>query len=209
MRRAARDPARSSSSRSRPSWSSPAWGSSRSQSRASRATSTASEARSLLARGAPPYGNRRQAARETELLEDRADPGASAPGRPHGESQVLLHGQLLVQERLVAEHGHLASHGTPISHEIPAEHVRLARVDGQQPREDLEEARLARPIRAAQVYDLSFANFQTSSCEEGKPAGKRHGLMETNGRRHGDRPCYGPAGAQVTREGQSASPRPP
>ena len=69
----------------------------------------------------------------------------------------------------------------------------------QQPGENLEKARLARAIRAAEMHNLAFANFQTSSCEEGETAGERYGLVETNSRRHEDRPCYGAAGALVTR----------
>jgi len=99
----------------------------------------------------------------------------------------------------VTEHADLAPHCTPISHEVPTEHGRLTRVHRQQPCKDFEEAGLARAIRAAQMHNLAFANFQTSSREEGEPAGERYGLVETNSRRHEDRPCYGASDTLVTR----------
>ncbi len=100
----------------------------------------------------------------------------------------------------MAEHANLAPDSTPIAQKVPAEHGRRTRVHRQQPGEDFEHARLARAVRAAQMHNLAFANFQTSSCEEGEPAGERYGLVETNSRRHEDRPCYGAAGTLVTRE---------
>ena len=99
----------------------------------------------------------------------------------------------------MAEHADLAAHGAPVGDEVPAEHGRLTRVHRQQTRENLEQTRLAGPVRAAEMHDLAFANFQASSCEEGESAGERYGLVETNSRRHEERPCYGAAGALVTR----------
>jgi hypothetical protein len=99
----------------------------------------------------------------------------------------------------VAEHADFAPNGASIGHEVPTEHGRLARVHGQQASENLEQACLAGAVRAAQMYDLAFANFQASSCQEGEPAGERYGLVKTNSRRHEDRLCYGAAGALVTR----------
>ena len=79
----------------------------------------------LLAGRAAPYRSGREATRETEPLERRADPRHGASSRSHGEPQVLLHRQLLIEEGLVAEHADFAPHGTPIGHEVPAEHRRL------------------------------------------------------------------------------------
>ena len=114
----------------------------------------------LLAGRAPPDRRRGEAPAEAELLERRADPRLGPPGGPHREAQVLLNGQLLVQEGLVAEHADLAPNGASVDHEVAAEHERLSRVHRQQTGEDLEQAGLARPVRAAKMYHLAFADFQ-------------------------------------------------
>ena len=72
-------------------------------------------------------------------------------------------------------------------------------MDGDKTGENLEQTGLAGPVRTAQVHHLAFAYFQGSSCEEGEPAGERYGLVETNSKRHEDRPCYGGLDVQVTR----------
>ena len=84
----------------------------------------------------------------------------------------------------MTEHADLAPDPAPVGHEVAAEHRRLARVHGQQAGEHLQQAGLARPVRPAQMHHLAFADFQRSSCEEGKPAGERYGLVETNSGRH-------------------------
>ncbi len=138
----------------------------------------------LLSGRAPPYCHGRETPAETELLEHCSDARLSCPRRPHGEAQVLLHGQLVVEKRLVTEHADLAPHPAPVCHQVAPEHRRLSRVHGNQAGEHLQQAGLACPIRPAQMHHLALADFQGSSCEEGKPAGQRYGLVETNSRRH-------------------------
>ncbi len=140
----------------------------------------------LLSGGAAAHGRGRQPAREAQLLEGRADPRDGASCRSNRKPQVLLYRQLLVQERLMSEHPDLAPHRAPISHEVPAEHRGLARMHLQQAGENLENAGLACAVRTAQVHYLALGNFERSSCKEGEAAGERYGLVETNGRRHGD-----------------------
>ena len=89
----------------------------------------------------------------------------------------------------MTEHADLAPNPATVSDEVPTEHGCLPRVHGEQPRKHLEKTGLACPIRAAQMHHLAFADFQGSSREEGETAGERYGLVETNSRRHGDRPC--------------------
>ncbi len=191
--------ARSSSKRARPSWSRPAWGSSRSQRRGAPRHEHSQGGAALLPGRTPPDGRRSEPSDEAELLERRGYPRIGPSRRPHGKAQVLLDGQLLVQEGVVAQHADVPPHGAAVGDEVAAEHERLPGMNRQQAGEDLEQAGLAGPIRAAQMHHLAFADFQTSSCKEGETAGERYGLVETNSRRHGDRPCYGATDAQVTR----------
>ena len=97
----------------------------------------------------------------------------------------------------MAEHSDFAPHRAPIGNEVTAKGHRLARMDFEQPGEDLEETRLAGTVRTAQVHHFALGDFQRCSSKEREAAGERYGLVKTNGRRHGD-PEHG-RGPQVPR----------
>ncbi len=117
----------------------------------------------LLPGRTPPHGRRSEPPDEAELLERRGYRRIGASRRPHGKAQVLLDGQLLVQEGVVAQHADIPPHGAAVGDEVAAEYERLPGMNRQQPGEDLEQAGLASPIRAAQMHHLALADFQTSS----------------------------------------------
>ena len=88
------------------------------------------------------------------------------------EAQVLAHGQVAVEQRLVAEQADPPAHLPRLPRQRRAEHARLARVRPQQPGEDPQQRRLARPV-GAEHGDGRARRQREGARRAGRPARRR------------------------------------
>ena len=121
---------------------------------------------------------------EVEPFDDRVRVGAGAAGRLGDEAQVLAHGQVVVAEGLVADERQVAARGAPVHVEIGAEHLALARVQRDEPRDQAEQRGLAGAVRAGEEHDLARVDVQVDTGQGREASEEAHGGAESDDERH-------------------------
>src|SRR5579884_565917 len=74
----------------------------------------------------PADGQVPQPARKSQPLHGRVGGGGAAPGRPHGETDVVGHAEVVIEAVGVPEHPHPAADGPAVAADVLAQHQRLS-----------------------------------------------------------------------------------
>ena len=133
-------------------------------------------------------------------------PSTAGTGGPHGEADVLDHGQLVVEGGGMAEHPHLAAQRpAPSRRRSWPSTTRLAAGDGQQAGAGPQHARLARPVGPFEDDHLARGDGEVDAGQGREPPGESDSGTEEDGGGHGLRPMLrgarprNPSGAAAAR----------
>lgn len=137
----------------------------------------------------PSRGDVGEAARQPQPVESWSDPVDLAAGRPNGEGDVLLDGEVVVEEASVAEQSEPAPDGPAVVAEVAAEDHGLAAGDGQEPRAGAQDRGLAGAVRSFEVHDLPYADVEIDAGEGREATEQDDGRAEVYGQgRHDAEP---------------------
>ena len=89
-------------------------------------------------------------------------------------AQVLAPGEVLVDRRVLAGEADRGAHGVGLAGDVESEHRRVARVGGEQRREDAHGGRLAGAVGAEQAEDRPGRDLEIDAVEGGDVAEALH-----------------------------------
>lgn len=119
---------------------------------------------------------------QTQLFEDRGNPGHIGPCCSNRESNVVLDGEVVVKEVGVREHADFTAEGAPVRRKIVAEHVCCARSEGEESATNPKEGGLSCPVGSFEHDQLAGADMEIDAAEGRKaPNGYNHVLQREFG----------------------------
>src|SRR5437763_5201051 len=137
-----------------------------------------------LAGRQPAHRGAAEAPPQTQAGQRRVHGARVPPRRPHGEADVVRHGQVVVQEAGVPQHRHRAPHGSPVATQVVTEDVCLTGRHRQQTGARPQEAGLPRSVGTGDEQDFARGYVEVDAGQSRKAPDEGDGSTEANGDGH-------------------------